>query len=147
MPCVHSGQGQQLCSFFFDSAVRASQTTCGKVGLLEALVLTAGPGRSSCGLLGDNPFETLRDSVWLGSTLSRTKQTGDGILTGMQRKGKAGVERTLDQTAIVWFWFYKKCSHRKSLRIVTCKLVLVRAQFSKEEITELYWLLLRNVPC
>lgn len=73
MPCAHPGQGQQLCSFFSDLAVRVSLATCGKEGLLEALVLTTGPGLSSCSLLGANPFETYGDGVWLGSTLSQGK--------------------------------------------------------------------------
>lgn len=40
----------------------------------------------------------------------------------------------MDLAASVWSWFYKKCSHRKYLRIAMCKqdLVLVRTRFGED---------------
>lgn len=69
MLSAHSGQGQQLCSFFSDMAVRLSRATCGKAGLVEALVLNLGSEAGSCGLLGGQSVSG--GHVWFRSTLSQ----------------------------------------------------------------------------
>ena len=71
MPRAHPGQGQQLCSFFSGLAVRVSRGYLWESG-------PAGSSRPHPGTWawapavywGANPFETSRDGVWLGSTLS-----------------------------------------------------------------------------
>lgn len=121
MPCAHPGQGQQLCSFFSALAVSLRLATCGKEGLLEALVLTPRPGLGSCGLLrGQSLWDLHRRCVVRVNTVSG-QVNSDGILTGRQWKRKSGVERAFDLAAAEQSWFYKKCSHRKYLRIAMCK--------------------------
>lgn len=121
MPSAHSGQGQQLCSFFSDMAVRFSRATCGKVGLVEALVLNLGSEVGSCGLLGGgNLFQEAMCGLGQHYLRLGKQRWLCHILTEQERKGKSGVERALDLAAAVWSWFYKKVS-RKYLRIVMCK--------------------------
>lgn len=70
---------------------------------------------------GQSLWDLWRRCVVRVNTVSGQVNRDGSVASLQQRKGKSGVERALDLAAAVWSWFYKKCSHRKYLRIVMCK--------------------------
>lgn len=105
MLCVHPGQGQQLCSFFSNSAVRVSQANLWEKE--PASCSRPHPGTrmgDSCGSLGVHSIEVLcvlgqRVSGWVNRRFSPFQQGG---------KRKLEAVRALRLAVSVWSRFLQE---------------------------------------